>query len=71
MPINDEEREYIIEEVLSLLKSPNREVVIEELKKRLDAPALGGDQVGAGKELDQVVLAVAQAVADILKGAAK
>ena len=66
MALKEEEKAYIIEEAVKLLKSKNREGLIAALRERLQGSFFEDDPAAERRGLDEVVLAVAEAVSEMI-----
>ena len=66
MALKEEEKAYIIEEAVRLLKSKNREGLIAALRERLQGTFFEDDPAAERRDLDEVVLAVAEAVSEMI-----
>jgi hypothetical protein len=63
MPLTKEEKDYIVNQVVDILKAPNKKALISELRERV----LGRDNEGEGEkgQLDDAVYAVIQAIEEL------
>jgi hypothetical protein len=66
MALKEEEKAYIIEEAVRLLKSQNREGLIAALRERLQGSFFEDDPAAERRDLDEVVLAVTEAVCEMI-----
>ncbi len=62
MSLNDEQHAYVVEQVTQILKSANRSELLAQLKERVLAEA----KPASPEELDEIVLAVAEAVSELV-----
>jgi len=62
MPLTSEEKNYIVDKVVGILKSPEKEQLITELRQKIFAA--GNDNSEAG-ELDEVIYSVIQAIDEL------
>lgn len=65
MAITPEEKEYIVEEAVRILRSGNAEGLIETLKEQLEAPGFEDDLSPEDRRRSEVVLAIVEAVQQI------
>lgn len=66
MALSDEQRAFVVDEVVRILRSPKRAELLDELRRRLEER---GEAIDATREeLEQVVLAVADTVSELLDG---
>ena len=63
MPLTQEEKDYIVNQVVDILKAPNKKALIAELRKKV----LGQENEGEGEkgQLDDAVYAVLQAIEEL------
>ncbi len=64
MPLTPEQRKYVVQSVVRILKDVNRDEIIGALKHEVLLAEAEGDQAA---DLDKVVLAVAEACRQRLK----
>lgn len=64
MPLDREDREYVVSSVVDILRHRKRDKLLEILRERLQ---MGDYEDGEEQELDQVVLALARAIDEQLE----
>ncbi|MGA1840697.1 MAG: hypothetical protein ACMUIU_08745 [bacterium] len=64
MPLTKEEKDYIVNQVVDILKAPNKKILISELRKKVLSKE---DNAGEGEkgQLDDAVYAVLQAIEEL------
>lgn len=67
MGLTKEEKERIVEEVVRIIRSPKREELLRELRSRLAAGKSDEEAREMERELSEVVLAVAEAISDLVQ----
>jgi len=69
LPLSDEQHAYVVDRVVRILESPKRAELIAELRARVasDRARFSGAPREANADLDEVILAVADAVVELME----
>ncbi len=63
MPLTKEEKDYIVNKVVDILKAPDKKALIAELQEKVLGPDIESE--GGKEQLDDAVYAVIQAIEEL------
>jgi hypothetical protein len=62
MTLNPTEKQAIVDEVVRIVRSKNRDGILESLREQQSAPPIEGDLAADSRSRDAIILAIAEAV---------